>query len=151
MIRLNLDAAKPRWVEIAPGVRLHVLPLTSEVILRAQRAPELRDLVGEDVEAAASDPGVALAVAKLIARAVVTDWEGVGDASGRAVPVTPEGLSALLDIPAAYQVFEREVIAPAMLLEQEKNVSAPSANGGSARARPTAAAAKKPARTARRK
>ena len=147
MIRLDLKAAAPRWVEIAPGVRLHVLPLTSETVLRAQQAPELRDLAADG----ARDPVLALAVAKVIARAVVTDWEGVGDAQGRPLPVTPEGISALLDLPAAYQVFEREVLGPAMLLEQEKNVSAPSANGSSARAPRIAAAASKPAKPARKR
>jgi hypothetical protein len=149
MIRLDLSAAKPRWVEVAPGVRLHVLPVDTPVVLRAQNSPELRQRVAEAGEGAGRDPEIALAVAKIVAQSVVLDWEGIGDADGKPIKPTPEGIAALLDLPPVYTAFEREVLAPAMILADEKNASAPLPTGSSARAPRTAKTAAKPARSAR--
>ena len=93
---------------------------------------------------------MALVMAKAVARRVVTGWEGVGDASGKPVPVTPEGINALLDIWPVFEAFQTRCLAPHLMLEQEKNASAPSPNGTSAGATPIARPARARARTARR-
>jgi hypothetical protein len=126
---------------VAPGVRLHCLPVTTPVILRARRA------IGE---AEAGTP-VELQVARAVACEIVTEWEGIGDAQGKPLKITPEGIVALLDVAPVFAAFEEQVIAPAMLMDAEKNVSAPSPNGLAAGAKATAKGAKPAARNVRRK
>lgn len=88
-------------------------------------------------------------MAKAVARRVVTGWEGVGDADGNPVPVTPEGIDALLDIWPVFEAFQTRCLTPHLMLDAEKNASAPSPNGTSAGATATAKPAKARARTAR--
>jgi hypothetical protein len=46
-------------------------------------------------------------MAKAVARRAVLDWEGVGDdAMGTIVPVTPEGIDALLEIWPVFEAFQ---------------------------------------------
>ena len=92
----------------------------------------------------ASDEARALVFAKAIARIAVTDWEGVGDADGSPVPVTPEGIDALLEVWPIFEAFQAVYVANGLLLDAEKNVSAPSPTGTSAGATATARRAAKP-------
>jgi hypothetical protein len=144
MIRLDLSAA-PRWLDLAAGLRLHVLPVTTAIMVAARNDPSL-----EALPETASREEQALAMAKAVARRVVTGWEGVGDAEGHPVRVTPEGIDALLDIWPVFEAFQSRCLAPHLMLEQEKNASAPSPNGTSAGVDATATPAKARARTARR-
>ena len=144
MIRLDLSAT-PKWLDLAPGLRLHVLPVTTAIRVAARNDPAV-----EALPEGASKEDMALVMAKAVARRVVTGWEGVGDASGKPVPVSPEGIDALLDIWPVFEAFQTRCLAPHLMLEQEKNASAPLPNGTSAGATPTARPAKARARTARR-
>ena len=149
MIRLDLSAG-PRWLDLGAGLRLQVLPVTTAVMVAARNDPMIEALSGT-----ASKEEQALVMARAVARRVVTAWEGVGDANGDPVPVTPDGIDALLDIWPIFEAFQTRCLAPHLMLEQEKNVSSPLPNGGSAGASATARpasptrAATKPARTAR--
>lgn len=71
-------------------------------------------------------------MAKALARLVVEDWEGVGDADGNPVPVNPEGIDALLDILPLFEAFQLRYVSKGLLLDEEKNGSAPLPNGISA-------------------
>ena len=144
MIRLNLTAA-PAWLTLAPGLRLHVAPLTTALMVSARADPAI-----EALPDTATQEELALAMAKAVARRVVTDWEGVGDANGKPVPVTPEGIDALLDIWPVFEAFQTRCLAPHLMLDAEKNASSPLPSGTSAGATPTARPAKARARTARR-
>ena len=144
MIRLDLSAA-PRWLDLGSGLRLQVLPVTTAIMVAARNDPAV-----EALSDTASKEEQALVMAKAVARRVLTGWEGVGDASGNPVPVTPEGIDALLDIWPIFEAFQTRILAPHLMLEQEKNVSSPSPTGTSAGATPTAKPAKARARTARR-
>jgi hypothetical protein len=139
MLRLDLTASAPRWVEVAPGVRLHCLPVDTAAIMRARQA------LGDE----GGDTPAALRVAQLVAAEVVVAWEGVGDAQGRPLALSPAALAALLNIAPVFDAFERLVLAPAMLLDAEKNVSSPSPSGSAAVAKPIAKAARPAARNAR--
>ena len=77
------------------------------------------------------------------------DWEGVGDADGKPVPVTPETAAALIDVWPLFEAFQARYVAKGLLLDQEKNVSAPSPSGTSAGATATARPVRRRARTAR--
>ncbi|ARJ70391.1 hypothetical protein [Paracoccus contaminans] len=139
MIRLDLSSA-PKWLDLGHDLRLHVLPVTTAIMVAARNDPAVEALPEE-----ANREEQALVMAKAVARHVVTDWEGVGNASGNPVPVSPEGIDALLDIWPVFEAFQTRCLAPHLMLEQEKNASAPLPNGTSAGATPTA----KPASPAR--
>ena len=62
------------------------------------------------------------ALVKAIARMVIRDWDGIGDADGNPVPPTPERIDALLDLPPLYDAFERDLVGPALLLADEKGL-----------------------------
>ncbi|CAN1576882.1 hypothetical protein MCELHM10_04035 [Paracoccaceae bacterium] len=142
MIRLNLTAA-PHWLELVPGLRLLVGPLTTALMVSARA-----DLAIETLPEGATQEELALAMAKAVARRAVLDWEGVGDDVGNIVPVTPDGIDALLEIWPVFEAFQTQYIARGLILDAEKNVSAPSPTGPSAGAIATARHAKGVAPTA---
>ena len=143
MLRLDLTA-EPHWLDLAPGVRLRVLPLTTALMVAARSDAAVEALL-ED----APDEVRALVFAKAIARRAVTEWEGVGDADGNPVPVTPAGIDALLEVWPVFETFQASYMAKGLLLDAEKNASAPSPSGTSAGAMATARPARRRARTAR--
>lgn len=126
MIRLNLTAT-PEWLELAPGLRLLVAPLTTALMVSARADPSIETLPDD-----ASQEDMALAMAKSVARRAVLDWEGVGDAMGQPMPVTPEGIDALLEIWPVFEAFQTQYVAKGLILDAEKNGSAPSPSGPSA-------------------
>ena len=144
MIRLDLST-EPKWLDLGSGLRLLVLPVTTATMVAARNDPAVEALPTD-----ASQEAMALVMAKAVARRVVTDWEGVGDAGGKPVPVTPEGIDALLDIWPVFETFQTRCLAPHLMLDAEKNASSPLPNGTSAGAMPTAQPAKARAKTARR-
>jgi hypothetical protein len=141
MIRLNLTAA-PAWLTLAPGLRLQVAPLTTALMVSARADPAIDRLPDT-----ATQEELALVMAKAVARRAVLDWEGVGDDAGNVVPVSPEGINALLEIWPVFEAFQTQYVARGLILDAEKNVSAPLPNGSSAGATATARPAH-PARAA---
>jgi hypothetical protein len=142
MIRLNLTAT-PQWLELAPGLRLLVAPLTTALMVSSRADPAI-----EAMPDGATQEELALAMAKSVARRAVLDWEGVGDDTGNIVPVSPEGIDALLEIWPVFEAFQTMYVAKGLILDAEKNVSAPSPSGPSAGAIGTAPPARARARTA---
>ena len=132
MIRLNLTAT-PQWLELAPGLRLLVGPLTTALMVSARADPAI-----EAMPEGATQEELALSMAKAIARRAVLDWEGIGDDAGNIVTVTPEGIDALLEIWAVFEAFQTQYVAKGLILDAEKNVSAPLPSGPSAGAIGTA-------------
>lgn len=84
MLRLNL-ASEPEWLDLEHGVRVRVLPCTSGVMAVARGSDAV-----EALATGASEAELALALASAMAGVAILDWEGVGDADGKPVPVTPE-------------------------------------------------------------
>lgn len=126
MLRLNL-ANEPSWLDLGHGVRLLVEPLSTAVMMAARSDRGVRAIAGEDADLdRAADPGrddqIAVIVAKAVARLVVQDWEGVGDADGQPIKPTPDGIDALLELWPIFEAFQTRYIAGALILEQEKNV-----------------------------
>ena len=134
-----------RWHELAPGVRVQLRPLTTALMVATRSDPDVEAVPDET-----SDEERALIFAKALARRAVLDWEGVGDADGNAIAPSPDAIDALLDIWPIFEAFQLVYVSKGLLLEQEKNVSAPSPNGASAGATATARPARKAAKTARR-
>ncbi|WP_265502381.1 hypothetical protein [Paracoccus beibuensis] len=143
---LTLDLTnEPRWHELAPGVRVQLRPLTTALMVATRSDPEV-----EAVPDATSDETRALIFAKALARRAVLAWEGVGDAGGNIIDPSPATIDALLDIWPIFEAFQLVYVSKGLLLEQEKNVSAPSPTGPSVGATATARPARRPAKTARR-
>ena len=142
MIRLNLTAA-PEWLDLAPGLRLLVGPLTTALMVSARADPAI-----EALPDGASQEALALAMAKSVARRAVLGWEGVGDDGGNIIPVSPEGIDALLEIWPVFEAFQTQYVAKGLILDAEKNVSAPSPTGPSAVATDTARPARALVQTA---
>ncbi|MFD1510639.1 hypothetical protein [Lacimonas salitolerans] len=137
MLTLDLTNA-PRWHDLAPGVRVQLRPLTTALMVATRADPEV-EAVPED----ATDETRAMAFAKALARRAVLDWEGIGDADGVPIEPSPEAIDALLDIWPIFEAFQLTYVSKGLLLEQEKNASAPSPTGTSAGARATAKPVKK--------
>ena len=144
MLRLTL-AREAHWLDLPMGVRLLVEPLSTALMVAARTDPELRAL-----PSGSPDDAVAVAFAKAIATRAITAWEGVGDESGSVLPVSPEGIAALLDLWPMFERFQTDYVARGLEIDAEKNVSAPLPSGPSAGASATARPAKAAARTARR-
>ena len=142
---LTLDLInEPRWHDLAPGVRVQLRPLTTALMVATRSDPDV-----EAVPDKISDEERALVFAKALARRAVLDWEGVGDAEGNVIAPSPEAIDALLDIWPIFEAFQLVYVSTGLLLEQEKNVSAPLPTGVSAGATATARPARKAAKTAR--
>jgi hypothetical protein len=142
MLTLDLTNA-PRWHELAPGVRVQLRPLTTALMVATRSDPAV-----EAVQEDASDDERAVAFAKALARRAVLAWEGIGDADGNAMDPSPEGIDALLDIWPIFEAFQLTYVSRGLLLETEKNASAPSPSGTTAGASATARPAKRRAKTA---
>ena len=121
MLRLNLSN-EPRWLNLGHGVRLLVEPLTTAIMLAARSDPTILAAaqVPEPRDERSNDD-LARIVAKAVARIVVKNWEGVGDENGEPLPLTPEGIDALLELWPIFEAFQTKYIAGALILDAEKN------------------------------
>ena len=126
MIRLNLSN-QPEWLGLLPGLRLKLAPLTTALMVAARADPALAALPDT-----ATNEDMALAMAKALARLAILDWEGVGDDEGILLPLSPEGIDALMDIWPVFEAFQAQYVARGLILDAEKNASAPSPTGPSA-------------------
>ena len=132
MIRIQLSP-EPQWLDLGHGVRLQLLPLTTALMVATRSDPAVQAL-----EADASNDARAAVFAGALARRAVADWEGVGDEDGNPLPVTPEGINALLSLWPIFEAFNLQYVSRGMLLDAEKNGSAPLQTGTSVGATATA-------------
>ena len=132
MIRLQLSP-DPQWLDIGHGVRLQLLPLTTALMVATRSDPAVQAL-----EVDASNDSREAVFSGALARRAVVDWEGVGDEDGNPLPVTPEGIDANLSLWPIFEAFNLHYVSRGMLLDAEKNVSAPSPTGTSVGATATA-------------
>ena len=142
MIRINLSP-EPQWLDLGHGVRLQLLPLTTALMVATRSDPAVQAL-----EVDASNDSRAAVFAAALARRAIVDWDGVGDADGAVIAVTPNGIDALLSLWPIFEAFNLQYVSRGMLLDAEKNGYAPSPTGTSVGATATARPAKRNARTA---
>ncbi|MFN4201879.1 MAG: hypothetical protein ACK4GM_02335 [Tabrizicola sp.] len=143
MIRLDLKSA-PFWLDLPAGVRLKLQPLTTGLMAAARADATVQALAAD-----AAPEVQALVLAKAVARAAILDWDGVGDADGNPLPVSPEAVDALLDLWPVFEGFQLGYVAKGLLVAQEGNGCAPSPAGTGAGAATTADPAAANAETAR--
>ncbi|MEN8983194.1 MAG: hypothetical protein ABF255_13605 [Planktotalea arctica] len=156
MLQLNLST-DPQWLDLGHGVQIFVAPMTTALMMAARKKaqgqidlPDATTMTEDiDLDAALDTDAVGLAMAKAVACIAIKDWSGVGDEKGNPVPVSSEGINALLDIWPIFEAFQTKYVARAMILDAEKNVSPPLPTGSSAGAVPIAKPARKAAQTAR--
>ena len=142
MIRINL-CPEPQWLDLGHDVRLQLLPLTTALMVATRS-----DIAVQDLAADASNDTRAAVFAAALARRAVVAWEGVGDESGTVIAVSPEGIDALLSLWPIFEAFNLHYVSRGMLLDAEKNGSAPSPTGTSVGAIVIAKPAKRSAKTA---
>ena len=126
MLTLDLSSA-PFWCELLPGLRVKLRPLTTALMVASRADPAIAALT----EGVAPEEA-ALAMAKALARRAILDWDGVGDAAGEVLPVSPEAIDALLELWPVFEAFQTRYVAKGLLLDAEKNVSSPLPIGSSA-------------------
>lgn len=137
-------ARGPEWIALLGGrIRLLVAPMTSAVMMAVRS-----DLAGKPPAQGQVDEWH-VALVKAIAARTILDWEGIGDADGNPVAVTPEGIDALMDLHRVFAEFDAQVVAPYLAVQAEKKGSSPSPSGTSEGATNTAVPAKASARNAR--
>lgn len=141
---LTLDLTNtPFWCDLASCVRVKLRPLTTALMVAARSDPAIADLPKE-----ARPEEAALAMAKALARSAILEWDGIGDAEGEPLPVSPDAVDALLDIWPIFEAFQSLYVAKGLLLDAEKNASSPLPNGRSVGATATARPADPSALTA---
>ncbi len=112
MLKLNLSN-EPAWLDLGHGVRVFRAPLTTAMMVAARSDPALAALP-ED----ATDEENALVFAKALARNVIADWAGVGDVDGNVIPVSPDGIDALLEIWPLFEAFQTKYVSKGLFLDQ---------------------------------
>ena len=142
MIRIKLSP-EPQWLDLCHGVRLQLLPLTTALMVATRSDPAVQALDPD-----ASNDSRAAVFAAALARRAIVDWDGVGDADGTVIAVSPEGIDALLSLWPIFEAFNLHYVSPGMRLDAEKNGSAPLPTGTSVGATATVRPAKASARTA---
>jgi hypothetical protein len=124
MLSLDLPT-EPYWLDLPRGVRVEIRPVTTAVMAAAQAAAQRRlaALREADVE---MDPDLARGLAfallvKALARHAVTAWEGVGDADGKPLPLSPEAVERLMDLDEMASAFWERALLPIRTVAAEGN------------------------------
>ncbi len=145
MLKLAAQQREPYWLDLLPGVRIKVRPVTVAAIIAARQAAAdaMKTPDGQEIFVGSA------AFTRSIARWGILEWEGIGDTEGAPVEPTPENVDALLELWQAFDAIDRFYVAPALIGIDEKNASSLSPNGTSAGAKPIARRARKPAQPAR--
>jgi hypothetical protein len=139
MLRLAAQQREPYWLDLLPGVRIKVRPVTVAAIIAArQAAAEAMKAQEEDSLFVGS-----AAFTRSVARWGIIEWEGVGDAEGTVIGATLENIDGLLALWQAFDAIDRLYVAPALIGIEEKNAFSLSPNGTSVGAKPTARRARK--------
>nr|WP_137829754.1 hypothetical protein [Methylobacterium sp. L1A1] len=141
---LKLDRySGPFWLDLVPGVRVEVEPISVAAMLIAREAVAEVLAPGDGAEAEDADPRevnarASVALVRALCRRGIRRWEGVGDADGNPVAVSPETIDRLLDVWPVYDALDGLYVTPALRRSAEKNASVSSPAGTSAAAPPTA-------------
>jgi hypothetical protein len=125
MFTLDLPTA-PYWIDLPRGVRVEVKPVTTAIMAAAQAAAARRlgALRAADPEL---DPDLAKGLAfallcKGLARHSIVAWDGIGDAKGNPLPLTPEGAERLMDLDDMASSFWDAISCPLASVAVEGNV-----------------------------
>ena len=125
MIRISLSP-EPQWLDLGHSVRLLLLPLTTALMVATRADPAVQAL-----DADASNDSRAAVFAAALARRAIVNWDGVGDEAGNVLEISLDGIDALLSLWPIFEAFNLHYVSRGMLLDKEKNGSAPLPTGTS--------------------
>jgi len=109
MLTLDLPI-EPYWLDLPRGVRVEIRPVTTAVMAASENL----------------DPDMARGLAcaflvKALARHAVTGWEGIGDSTGKPLPLSPEAVERLMDLDEMAAAFWDRATGPVAAVAQEGN------------------------------
>jgi len=124
MLTLDLPST-PYWLTLPRGVRVEIKPVTTAVMAAAQAAAA-RNLGVMRATEPDLDPdmsrGLAFAfLVKALARHAILAWEGIGDTSGKPLPLSPDAVERLMDMDDIASAFWDRATAPAAAVATEGN------------------------------
>jgi hypothetical protein len=124
MLTLDLPV-EPYWLDLPRGVRVEIRPVTTAV-MAATQAGSARRLGALRAAEADLDPDMARGLAfaflvKALARHAVTAWEGVGDAAGKPLPLSPGAVERLMDMDEMAAAFWDRATGPVATVALEGN------------------------------
>ena len=128
MLKLSANPQEPFWLDLIPGVRIRVRPITVASMLVAR---EVVSRVYRDEDQTDVTTRAGMALVHELARRGIAEWEGVGTAEGEPAPVTVETIDALLEHWPAYDALDALYVGPALRRAEEKNGSSNSSGGTS--------------------
>lgn len=115
----------PTWLDLPRGVRVEVRPVTTAVMAAAQAAASRRlGAIRASTEDLDQDMAKGLAFAflvKALARHAVIAWDGVGDAAGQPLDLTPEHVERLMDLDDIAAAFWDQATRPVVAVAAEGN------------------------------
>lgn len=119
MLKLTPAAHDPFWLDLLPGVRVQVRPVSVAAMLLARAAAG--DILKEEAERDGGTIRAGEAFTRSLAQSGIVAWEGVGDAAGEPVEPNPDRVDQLLDHWPAFDAFDRLYVGPALTQDVEKN------------------------------
>ena len=124
MLTLDLPTT-PYWLALPRGVRVEIRPITTAVMAAAQAA-SARRLTALRAAEPDLDPDMARSLAfaflvKALARHAVTAWEGIGDAAGKPLPLSPDAVERLMDMDDIAAAFWDRATSPVVAVATEGN------------------------------
>ena len=121
MLKLPSAQSDLRWLDLLPGARVRVRPVTVAAIIVA-RADAGRVFRADEADADPQTGAKATsAMVRSLARFAIAEWEGIGGDDDQPAGVTLEAIDALMSLWPAYDAFERLYVGPALAGETEKN------------------------------
>lgn len=151
------QALEPWWftdqaaTDDLPAVRVRFVPIGRVALRNARRAAAkaIGSQLPDDEEATLPTELIEQAgdiLSESLLMSGIDAWEGVGDADGKPVGVTPEYLRIFLADPLRFERLDAAYVRPFVLKELEKNVLSPSPSGTSAAEMPALDTANRSAR-----
>ena len=122
MLTLDLPV-EPYWLDLPRDVRVEIRPVTTAVMAAAQ-AGSARRLGALRAASEDLDPDMARGLAflvKALARHAVLAWEGIGDASGKPLPLSPDAVERLMDLDDIAAAFWDRATSPVVAVAAEGN------------------------------
>lgn len=125
MLKLDLPT-EAYWVDMPHGVRLRMKPVTTAIITAAQQRAarlgrETAEASGGDLDEDMSRGLAFVLMAQAIGRFAIEAWEGVGNADGNALALTPDAVDMLMNIPDMASAFWDAAFKPVQIVSDEGN------------------------------
>lgn len=125
MIKLVPTSSELIWLDIEPGARIGLRPVTPSMMLLARDEAAQVYVEASSADEPPDDKVIRFRASEALVRKLahlgLAEWEGIGDAEGNPVPVTAAGVDMLLAYWPAYDVIDRLYAAPATKRGAEKN------------------------------